>query len=118
MCCDANVSRIVTAGPCQILDVGRETREWTASQRRAIHARDRSCRGCARPIGWTEIHHIRWWRNGGRTDLDNGIALCHHCHRLIHDHGWHVTLDPATAAVTWTSPDRRRTRVTHPRPPC
>ncbi len=119
LCCDAGISRVVTAGTSQVLDVGRETRVWSPAQRRAINARDRCCRGpgCGRPIGWTHIHHLQWWRNGGSTDLDNGLALCHHCHRLIHDHGWHAELDVTTAAVTWTSPDRRRTHVTHPRRP-
>lgn len=117
MCCDASVSRIVTVGASQVLDVGRATRQWTGPQRRAINARDRGCRGCNRPIAWTEIHHIHWWRNGGKTNLDNGVALCHHCHGLVHDVGWMIQLDPVTAAVTWTSPDRRRTRVTHPRRP-
>ena len=119
ICCDAGISRIVMAGESQVLDVGRETRVWSASQRRAINARDRSCRGpgCGRPIGWTQIHHLQWWRHGGRTDVDNGLAVCSDCHDLVHHGGWHAELDVATAAVTWTSPDRRRTVVTHPRPP-
>lgn len=119
LCCDAGVSRVVMAGTSQVLDVGRETRNWSASQRRAVNARDRSCRGpgCGRPIGWTQIHHLRWWRRGGPTAVDNGLALCSACHDLIHHRGWHAELDVETAAVTWTSPDRRRTVVTHPRPP-
>lgn len=119
ICCDAGISRVVTAGPSQVLDVGRETRDWTTAQRRAVNARDRSCRGpaCGRPIGWTQIHHLRWWRHDGETNLDNGLALCSSCHDLIHHAGWHAELDVTTAAVTWTSPDRRRTVVTHPRPP-
>lgn len=118
LCCDATVSRIVMAGESQVLDVGRATREWSPGQRRAINARDRCCRGpgCGRPIGWTEIHHLDWWRHGGRTDVDNGLALCAACHRLVHEGGWSAELDVATAAVTWTSPDRRQTIVTHPRP--
>lgn len=119
VCCDAGISRIVMAGESQVLDVGRETRVWSASQRRAVNARDRSCRGpgCGRPIGWTQIHHLQWWRHGGRTAVDNGLALCSSCHDLVHHAGWHAQLDTATAAVTWSSPDRRRTVVTHPRPP-
>lgn len=119
MCCDAGISRVVTAGPSMVLDVGRETRTWSGPQRRAVNARDRSCRGpgCRRPIGWTQIHHLQWWENDGVTSVDNGLALCSACHDLIHNRGWHAELDVTTAAVTWTSPDRRRTVVTHPRPP-
>ncbi len=117
LCCDVGVSRIVTVGGSQVLDVGRETRKWSAPQRRAINARDRGCRGCGRPIAWTRIHHLQWWRHGGRTDVDNGIALCDHCHHLVHDDGWQVELNTVTAAVTWRSPDRRCSHVTHPRQP-
>lgn len=107
ICCDADVTRIIMTPDSQVLDVGRATRVWSQPQRRAVNARDRHCRGpsCSRPIGWTQIHHIRWWqRDRGPTDLDNGIALCTHCHQFVHDRGWTVTLDPATSEATWTSP--------------
>lgn len=118
LCCDAGVSRIVTDGTSQVLDVGRLTQTWSAPQRRAIAVRDRACRGpaCGRPLAWTHVHHIQWWRHDGPTDVDNGVALCPACHRLVHDRGWTVELDRATAAVTWTSPTGREV-VTHPRPP-
>ncbi len=118
LCCDAGVSRVVMAGASQVLDVGRLTRDWSAPQRRAITVRDRCCRGpgCGRPIAWTHIHHLQWWRNGGPTDIDNGLSLCPSCHDLIHHLDWVAELDPVTAAVTWTSPTGREV-VTHPRPP-
>lgn len=58
--CDSAVSRLVLAGPGQVLDVGRATRTWSEPQRRAVNARDRGCRGpnCSRPIGWTAVHHL------------------------------------------------------------
>ena len=104
--CDAAVSRIVMAGDSQVLDVGRTTRTWSEPQRRAVNARDRGCRGpnCTRPIAWTQVHHLQWWRHDGPTSVANGLALCHHCHHLVHDRGWTVTLAQATAAATWTSP--------------
>ncbi len=118
ICCDASVSRIVMAGTSQVLDVGRATREWSGPQRRAINARDHGCRGpsCSRPIAWTQVHHLLWWRRGGATSVDNGLALCHHCHRLVHDRGWTVELDPATATATWRSP-AGTTVVTRPHRP-
>ncbi len=104
--CDASVSRIVMTAGSQVLDVGRATREWSEPQRRAVNARDGGCRGpsCSRPVSWTQVHHVRWWRDGGATAVDNGIAVCHHCHRLVHDVGWTLDFDPATAIATWTSP--------------
>lgn len=109
LCCDANLTRVLTNGPSQVLDVGRATRKWTAAQRTAIRVRDHGCRGpgCRRPIAWTDIHHLIWWRHDGPTDLNNGIALCRSCHNLIHHDNWTVQLDLQTAAATWTSPDGR-----------
>lgn len=123
ICCDADVTRIIMTPDSQVLDVGRTTRTWSQPQRRAVNARDRHCRGpsCDRPIGWTQIHHIRWWkRDRGPTNLDNGIALCTYCHHLVHDRGWTVALDPETSVATWTSPigqviqTRPPTRDVHP----
>lgn len=115
--CDAGVARVVTAGASQPLDTGRLTRQWSPAQRRAVNARDRQCRGptCDRPIAWTEVHHIQWWeRDRGPTSVDNGLALCRHCHQLVHNRGWIVELDLATAEATWTRPDGRVVRT---RPP-
>lgn len=72
------------------LNLGRTTRLVSASQRRALEARDgRVCRmpGCVRTHG-LEGHHIRHWSRGGRTDLDNLVLLCRYHHRLFHDDGW------------------------------
>ncbi|MBY5162134.1 HNH endonuclease signature motif containing protein [Salsipaludibacter albus] len=113
--CDAAVSRIVMAGDSQVLDVGRATRNWSGPQRRAVNARDRGCRGpnCSLPIAWTQVHHLQWWRHDGPTAVDNGLALCHRCHRLVHDHGWTIDFDPASALATWHSPTGA-TLVTRP----
>lgn len=112
--CDVSMCRIVMTAGSQILDVGRATREWSEPQRRAINARDGGCRGpsCTRPIAWTQIHHVHWWSNDGPTAVDNGIALCHHCHRLVHDNGWTLLFDPETSSATWRSPDGRTTHTT------
>lgn len=116
--CDATVRRVVVDPAGQPLDVGRATREWSGAQRAASAAVDGGCRGprCDRPFTWTQLHHVDWWSRGGRTDLARGIPLCHHCHRLVHDDGWRVDLDPATRVATWTSP-LGRSVTTLPRGP-
>jgi 5-methylcytosine-specific restriction endonuclease McrA len=40
-----------------------------------------------------EAHHIVFWIHGGITALDNLVALCGHCHRLIHSANsvWTIT---------------------------
>ena len=72
----------------QPLDVGRDQRLFTYRQRVALAARDGGCRfpGCDRPPSWTEAHHIEHWgRDGGSTDVANGILLCRHHHLMLHN---------------------------------
>ncbi len=85
--CDSEIGRIVMSADGLPLDVGRAHRVYTAAQRKAIVVRDRTCawNGCDVPAAFCEIHHIRWWdRDGGPTDLDNGILLCSHHHHAVH----------------------------------
>jgi hypothetical protein len=39
--------------------------------------------GCDRSR-WLHVHHIHHWEDGGRSDTENLIALCHRHHRLHH----------------------------------
>ena len=77
------------------LDHGRSRRHASARQRRALRAMYRTCAipGCGRHVSTTEAHHIHWWENGGRTDLNNLIPLCRHHHDRLHQAGWR--LEPA-----------------------
>jgi hypothetical protein len=90
--CDANISRIITDGKSQVLDVGRSTRTIPPAIWRALVARDRHCRhpGCDRRPGWCEGHHIWHWEDGGPTSLENLILLCWRHHRAIHEHPPHA----------------------------
>jgi len=87
--CDASISRIITDGPSQILDVGRRTRTIGPALRRALVVRDAGCvhPGCDRPPSWTEGHHLRHWVDGGTTDLANLVLLCRRHHRAQHEGG-------------------------------
>lgn len=46
---------------------------------------------CAMPgcthTRFIEIHHMKEWADGGKTDLDNLIPLCSACRSLVTD-GW------------------------------
>lgn len=90
--CDAGVSRIVSDGPSQILDVGRATRTIPPAIRRAVVARDRHCvaDGCYRSAAHCDVHHIVFWENGGETSLDNLALLCRRHHGFVHQRGWQV----------------------------
>lgn len=99
----------------QPLDVGREHRLYTRRQRIALATRDGGCRwpGCDRPPSWTEAHHINHWaRDGGRTDVADGILLCRHHHLLAHNNGWEVT---RTGSDYWLVPPRGVDPAQHPR---
>ncbi|MCZ3385954.1 MAG: HNH endonuclease, partial [Actinomycetia bacterium] len=78
------------------------------AQRTALWARDRGCRfpGCTAP--WTHAHHINPWQHGGTTDLANGLLLCGHHHRAIHDGTWTIITGPdgANTTITFTHPTR------------
>ncbi len=84
--CDASLSRIITKGPTEPLDVGRAVRTVTPAIRRALIIRDGGCRfpGCDRPPAWCDAHHITHWINGGQTSLGNLVLLCRHHHTIIH----------------------------------
>jgi len=94
--CDADISRVITRGDSEILDVGRASRTATAAQRRALTIRDGGCvfPGCDRPPGWCQAHHINWWENNGPTDLANLCYLCSRHHHEIHRRRFNVQRQP------------------------
>jgi hypothetical protein len=107
LCCDAEIIPTVLGGSGEVLDHGRSRRTANRAQRRALRAMHR---GCAHPdcqVGFSacRIHHIRWWwRDGGRSDIDNMIPLCERHHHLVHEGGWTLTMTPDRVA-TWRRPD-------------
>jgi hypothetical protein len=84
--CDCGVSRVIMAGPSEIIDVGRATRTISPALWKALVARDRHCThpGCDRPPGWCEVHHEKPWNEGGTTDPANCRLLCRHHHSAHH----------------------------------
>ncbi|MBU3689776.1 MAG: hypothetical protein B7C54_06760 [Acidimicrobiales bacterium mtb01] len=59
---------------------------------------------CDVPYHRCQIHHIDYWENGGRTDLDNQVPLCSRHHHAVHEGGWTLSLEPSTREVTLTRP--------------
>jgi hypothetical protein len=87
LCCDANIARVITDGPSQVLDVGRATSQWPIAMRRAIEARDGGCvtPGCDRGPEHCDIHHKTPVGEGGETSVENGECRCRHHHILEHE---------------------------------
>jgi hypothetical protein len=59
--------------------------------------------GCSVGFDNCQIHHLRWFRNLGNTDICNLLPICHKHHHLVHEGGWHLALD-----------QRRNLTVTYP----
>jgi len=101
----ANLQLVITDDDGEPLHVGRARRLATAALFLALIARSGgTCEfpGCHAKHHRANAHHIRWWRNGGETNIDNLALLCPHHHRLVH-HGWTMTRGPT--GLTFHRPD-------------
>ncbi|WP_084124988.1 HNH endonuclease signature motif containing protein [Demequina sp. NBRC 110054] len=87
---DAGVIPEVLGRDGAVLNLGRQQRLFSRSQRVALAERDGGCARCHAPIEHCEAHHIDWWEHGGRTDLSNGVMLCTRCHHDTHTQGWGI----------------------------
>ena len=91
------------------LRLGRKVRLATRDQWLALFSRDHHCvvPGCDRPATWCKAHHIRFWENGGYTDIENLALVCDCHHRMIHNQGWSLGRDP-DGGWDWRRPDGTR----------
>ncbi|CAN5594007.1 HNH endonuclease signature motif containing protein [soil metagenome] len=72
------------------LSIGRRSRRVPHGLRRALEARDRSCRfpGCAN-LARLDAHHVaHWTKDKGPTELPNLALLCKRHHRMVHEGGY------------------------------
>ncbi|AMB59139.1 HNH endonuclease signature motif containing protein [Microterricola viridarii] len=99
----AAVEQLVCAGGTQNVLIGEDgrlislstsDRVFNAQQRRAITLRDGGCiiPGCTIPAAWSEIHHVIAHRDGGKTEVCNGVLLCWFHHRTIETSGWRILM--------------------------
>jgi Domain of unknown function (DUF222) len=109
--CEANVQTVVEDDAENVLGVGRMSREPSAWMVRQVRYRDRECRfpGCG-ARRFTEAHHLRWWRHGGRTEVNNLLLICSFHHRLVHEFGWSVERR-TDGEVAWFRPHGARYRA-------
>ena len=77
------------------VNLGRSMRIVPERIRRLVLARDGGCAypGCV-ATGHVDVHHVVHWTDGGRTDLDNLVALCAFHHDTHHAGQFGITADP------------------------
>src|SRR5665213_2917951 len=94
-------SATIRDGTTQVLDVGRSQRLVTDRQYRALLARQHG--RCAHPgcpnTKHLHAHHRIHWIHGGRTDLNNLLALCERHHVAHHAGEFEIlpAVDPVDA---------------------
>ncbi len=94
MAADAGVIPYVMGGEGDVLEYARTRRLFSRGQRRAMVERDGGCSACHAPPSYAQGHHIAWWdRDGGTTDLKNGVLLCASCHHRIHRDNWGIDVN-------------------------
>ena len=94
--CDAHIIPMILNSPGGPVDVGRACRTVPLRLRRLLVARDRHCkwRGCHEPPSRCDSHHIIYWVDGGPTNLDNLVLLCHRHHHHLHQYGYRLVPQP------------------------
>ena len=93
LACSGDATPVTIGAFGQPLDVGREQRFFTPRQRIALAVRDGGCLfgDCDREPSMCEAHHIvHWARDGGETNIADGVLLCKFHHLLMHNNGWEI----------------------------
>jgi hypothetical protein len=114
--CNGRVQTVIEDDTGQPVHLGRISREPPAWMLRQLKYRDFECQfpGCG-ARRFTQAHHIVWWEQGGRTNLDNLLLVCTFHHRLVHEYSWTVRRD-GDGRARWFFPDGTRYRA-GPAPP-
>ena len=90
--CDAALVEMVETGGSPVSS--RKKRIVPPRMRRALKARDKTCRwpGCT-ARGRYDAHHIVFWTDHGETVLENLVLLCRFHHRQVHEGGFTLAKD-------------------------
>jgi hypothetical protein len=96
--CHSPIAATLFGDRGEVLYHGKTKRLFTAAQNRALAARDGGCvwPHCDRPPSFCETHHADEWVSDdhppGRTDIDNGVLLCHFHHSRLHRSAWKLVM--------------------------
>jgi Domain of unknown function (DUF222) len=116
MACYADITPIIVGADGVHMEVGLTSRLATREQRRALRAMYRGCAvpGCCVAWDYVVIHHVKYFRNLGPTDISNLLPLCTTHHHLAHEGGWKFSLDRGRN-LTIVRPDSTRMTTGPPR---
>jgi len=108
LACTGVLEHLAESRTGRILARVAERRNPPAWMVRQVRYRDSGCTfpGCG-TRAFTEAHHIRFHRFGGRTTMENLALVCSFHHRLVHEHRWRIRRSP-TGKLAWYRPDGRR----------
>ena len=90
LACNASITGILYDTAGTPLWRGTTMRRATATQLKALIARDGGCVGCGCHPALCQAHHIKPVWQGGRTTISNMVLLCWNCHHKVHHHQWTV----------------------------
>jgi len=97
LACDADIlTGLFREADSEPIWMGNTSRHPNFALRAALEARDRGCIGCAKDSEWCVSHHIVEWQDGGPTQPDNLVLVCHDCHQKVHHRNWTVEKHPDT----------------------
>lgn len=115
LACDAIIRKVETDGKGLVLNVGRKQRVASDAQWAGTKAMYSTCSwsGCETRIQHCQLHHIQYWRNGGKTDMSNLVPLCSHHHHKVHEGGWSLKLKP-DRSLEHIKPDKSVWKTTKP----
>ena len=107
--CESVTEVVARTADGRFMEYGRRTRTVPPALRRAILHRDGgvcAADGC-QSRHRLQIHHLRPWSQGGRTDPDNLITLCWFHHQVVvHQRGYTPYRHPDHGRVRFRPPGR------------
>jgi hypothetical protein len=93
--CDTGFHTVLLGDNGAPLSHGLLERYATASQRRAIIARDGDrcvAKGCRKRAAGSHAHHVVFFSRGGPTDVDNMVMLCPAHHHALHQGAFEIRM--------------------------